>query len=71
MVLRVIFKQDGVLAREPVLVEAPNSMIGPSLFESAKRALLRCQPFTMLKQEHYDTWKDMEIKFDVHEMLGG
>ncbi len=71
VVLRVLFKPDGTLAQEPVLVEATASALGPALAESAKRALLLCQPFTMLKPEHYDQWKDLELKFDPHELLGG
>jgi hypothetical protein len=71
VVLRVLFKQDGSLGHEPVLVEATASSLGPALADSAKRALLLCQPFTMLKPEHYDQWKDMELKFDPHELLGG
>ena len=71
VVLRVLFKPDGSLGREPVLVEATASSLGPALAESAKRALLLCQPFTMLKPEHYDQWKDLELKFDPQELLGG
>ena len=71
VVLRVLFKPDGSLAREPVPVEGSASALGPALADSAKRALLLCQPFTMLKPEHYDQWKDLELKFDPHELLGG
>ena len=71
VVLRVLFKQDGSLGHDPVLVEATASSLGPALADSAKRALLLCQPFTMLRPEHYDQWKDMELKFDPHELLGG
>ena len=71
VVLRVLFKQDGSMASEPTLVEGTASALGPALAESAKRALLLCQPFTMLKPEHYDQWKDLELKFDPHELLGG
>jgi colicin import membrane protein len=71
VVLRVLFKPDGSMSREPILVEATASPLGPTLAESAKRALLSCQPFTMLKPEHYDQWKDLELKFDPREMLGG
>jgi hypothetical protein len=71
VVLRVLFKQDGSLMNEPVLVEGTASQLGPALAESAKRALLLCQPFTMLKPEHYDQWRDLELKFDPHELLGG
>ncbi len=71
VVLRVLFKPDGTLSHEPVLVEATASSLGPALADSAKRALLLCQPFTMLRPDHYDQWKDLELKFDPHELLGG
>ena len=71
VVLRVLFKPDGSLAHEPVPVEGSASSLGPALAESGKRALLMCQPFRMLKPEHYDQWRDIEVKFDPHELLGG
>jgi len=71
VVLRVLFKPDGSLAGDPVLVEGTASSLGPALADSAKRALLLCQPFTMLMPAHYDQWKDLELKFDPHELLGG
>ena len=71
VVLRVAFKTDGSMSREPILVEATASPLGPALAESAKRALLSCQPFTMLKPEHYDEWKEIEMKFDPRILLGG
>jgi len=71
VVLRVLFKTDGSMSQAPGLVVGSASSLGPALAESAKRALLLCQPFTMLKLEHYDQWKDIELKFDPHELLGG
>jgi len=71
VVLRVLFKADGSMSQAPTLVEGSASALGPALAESAKRALLLCQPFTMLRPEHYDQWKDLELKFDPHELLGG
>ncbi len=71
VVLRVQFKPDGFLANNPVVVEDSASSSGPALAESGKRALLSCQPFTMLKREHYDLWKDISVKFNPHELLGG
>ena len=70
VVLRVQFKPDASLAGEPVVVEDSASSLGPALAESGKRALLSCQPFTMLKPEHYDLWKDISVKFNPHELLG-
>lgn len=69
--LRIFLKQDGTLAQQPVVVAGSPSSLGPALADSAKRALLLCQPFTMFKPEHYDQWKDLQLRFDPHEMLGG
>jgi len=71
IVLDVQFKPDANMSREPAVVEGSASSLGPALAESAKRALLLCQPFTMLKPEHYDQWKDLQLKFDPQELLGG
>jgi hypothetical protein len=68
--LHVLFKPDAALSQEPEVVEDSATSLGPALAESAKRALMSCQPFTMLKPEHYDLWKDIEIKFN-NELLGG
>ena len=37
--------------------------------DSAMRAVLRGQPFTMLRPEHYEQWKDIEITFDPRDMM--
>jgi len=71
VILRVQFKLDGSVARPPELVSGPASPLGPPMAESAKRALLRCQPFTMLNPEHYEQWKDIEINFDPQSMIRG
>jgi colicin import membrane protein len=69
VVFRVLFKRDGSLAVAPALVQGPASEQGPVLAETARRALLQCQPYTMLKPEHYEMWKDMEITFDPRDMF--
>jgi len=71
VVLRVLFKPDGSVATPPQLVAGTPSPYGPAMAESAKRAILTCQPFTMLKPEHYQQWKDIEITFDPRDMFGG
>jgi outer membrane biosynthesis protein TonB len=71
IVLDVQFRQDANMSREPLVVEGSASSLGPALAESAKRALLMCQPFTMLKPEHYGQWKDLQLRFDPQELLGG
>jgi len=69
--LRVLMRRDGSLAAPPVVVEGSPSALGPALAESAKNALLSCQPFTMLRPEHYDQWRDMQLDFKPSELLGG
>jgi len=68
VVFRVMFKRDGTLMRSPILVQAPKSKFGRTLASTAKRALLGCQPYTMLKPERYDQWKVMLLTFDPREM---
>jgi outer membrane biosynthesis protein TonB len=66
--LRVEFRPDGSLAQMPIVVSGSASPLGPALAESGKRALLACQPFTMLKPEHYAQWKDITVDFDPRDL---
>ena len=69
VVVRVLLKQDGMLTAPPQVIEVSSSPLGPALAESAKRALLACQPFEMLSPEHYELWKKLEITFNPRYML--
>ena len=69
VVLRVLFKRDGSVAAPPALVAGSPSPYGPAMAESAKRAILSCQPFTMLRPQNYEQWKDIEITFDPRDMF--
>jgi colicin import membrane protein len=69
VVLRVLFKRDGSVAAPPALVAGTPSPYGPAMAESAKRAILSCQPFTMLRPQTYEQWKDIEITFDPRDMF--
>jgi colicin import membrane protein len=72
VVMRVLFKPDATVATPPQLVAGTASaQFGPAMAESAKHAIMSCQPFTMLRPEHYQQWKDIEITFDPREMFGG
>jgi colicin import membrane protein len=68
-VIRVLFKRDGSVAAPPALVAGSPSPYGPAMAESAKRAILSCQPFDMLKAQNYEQWKDIEITFDPRDMF--
>lgn len=70
VVFRVMFNPDGTVKRGPDVVEAPASAaLGPVFAESARRALLQCQPYTMLHKETYDQWKDLELAFNLRDMF--
>jgi hypothetical protein len=36
--------------------------------EAAARAIMAGQPYDMLKPEHYDLWKEVEVTFDPRDM---
>jgi colicin import membrane protein len=71
VIFRVLFNRDGTVAAQPAMVAGTASPFGPAMAESAKRAILTCQPFKMLRADTYDQWKDIEITFDPREMFGG
>lgn len=69
VVFRVLFNPDGTVKRGPDIVEAAASSLGPIFAESARRAVLQCQPYTMLHKESYDQWKDLELAFNLRDMF--
>lgn len=69
VVFRVMFRRDGTIERGPDPVEGSASPFGPAFADSGRRAILQCQPYTMLRPEHYDSWKDIEIGFKPSDMF--
>jgi colicin import membrane protein len=69
VVFHMIFNLDGTVKRGPDVVEGAPSALGPVFAESARRAILQCQPYTMLRREHYDQWQDMTMAFNLGDML--
>jgi outer membrane biosynthesis protein TonB len=73
VVFRIKLSRDGRIAPGPwpQLVASGNTPHAIAARESAARALNRGQPYDMLRPEHYEQWKDIEITFDPREMFGG
>jgi outer membrane biosynthesis protein TonB len=71
VVVEVRFRPDGTVDGQPRVLSSGRTPMAAAARDSAVRALLRGQPFTMLRREHYDLWKDIEIKFDPREMIRG
>jgi len=69
--IRVHLSRDGRLIGGPQVITSGTSTLFMTARESAIRALFRGQPFNMLRPEHYDQWKDIEITFDPRDMMRG
>jgi colicin import membrane protein len=57
------FRQDGNLAAPPLIEAAPKNDRERAVFEGARRAILACQPYTMLPQARYAEWKELPFMF--------
>ena len=71
VLIRVKLNRDGRLAAPPVVLTSGKSPLFVAARDSAVRALFRGQPYDMLKPEHYEQWKDVEITFDPRDMIRG
>ncbi len=69
--VRIQLTRNKTLNGPPILLSHGRDSIYEAAAASALRAVIRGQPFDMLKPEHYDTWKDIEVTFDPREMFGG
>lgn len=69
--IRIQLGRDGKLTSPPILLSSGHDAIYEAAAASALRAVFRSQPFDMLKPEHYDTWKDIEVTFDPRDMFHG
>jgi len=71
VLIRIKLKPDGRLAAPPIVLTSGKSPLFMAARDSAIRALFRGQPYDMLKPEHYEQWKDVEITFDPRDMIRG
>ena len=71
VLLRIKLRPDGRLADGPMVLSRGQSALYVAARDSAVRAVFRGQPFDMLRPEHYDQWKDIEITFDPRDMIRG
>lgn len=69
--VRIQLNKNRGLSAPPILLSHGQDAIWEAAAASALRAVMRGQPYDMLKPEHYDTWKDIEVTFDPREMFGG
>ena len=69
--IRIQIGRDGRLTAPPVVLSSGRGQIFVAARDSAVRAVFQAQPFDMLRPEHYDTWKDIEVTFDPRDMFRG
>ncbi len=68
--LRLRLREDGVLSREPEVVNREGSPFFVAAADAAVRAVMLCQPYE-LPARKYAMWRDMILNFDPKEMFGG
>ncbi len=69
--VRIRLDRDGKLSAPPQVLSSGSGVLFNSARDSAVRAVFQGQPFDMLKPEHYETWKDIEVTFDPRDMFRG
>jgi colicin import membrane protein len=68
--VEIMLNPDGTLASAPIVLTSGNSPMFVAAKDSAVRAVYRGQPYTMLRPEHYELWKDIVVTFDPQHVLG-
>jgi outer membrane biosynthesis protein TonB len=71
VIIRVRLKKDGSLADGPRVMSTGRTPLYEAARDSAVRAILRGAPFTMLRPETYESWKEIDVTFDPRFMVGG
>src|SRR5215212_2700267 len=69
--VRIRLNPDRRLATPPQVVSSGSSPRYQAAADSAVRAVLQGQPYTMLRDETYEQWKYMDIDFDPKQMFHG
>lgn len=67
----VTIGRDRKLSGPPRVLTSGRGPLYVAARDSAVRALFLSQPFDMLRPDHYDQWKEIEITFDPRYMFGG
>lgn len=68
IMIRIRFKRDGTLATGPQVLTSGNGPVFNAMRDSAVRAVLVGQPYTMLRPDHFETWQEIDFVFDSSKM---
>ncbi|MBI2713374.1 MAG: cell envelope integrity protein TolA [Rhizobiales bacterium] len=69
VIIRIKFKRDGTLAVGPQVITSGSGVRYEAMRDSAVRAVFVGQPYTMLRPEHYEIWKEIDFTFDTSQMF--
>ena len=66
--IRIRFKRDGTLAAGPQVITSGSGPVFNAMRDSAVRAVLVGQPYSMLRPDHYEMWQEIDFVFDSSKM---
>lgn len=66
--IRIKLNRDGTLAAGPLVLSSGSGVQFNAMRDSAVRAVFVAQPYTMLRPEHYESWKEIDFTFDSSQM---
>jgi hypothetical protein len=69
--ITIRLKQDRTLAATPQPDTRASDAYARAVAESAVRAIIQCQPYTMFSVARYEIWKEITIDFDPVSLFGG
>lgn len=69
VIIRIRFKRDGTLATGPQVITSGSGVRYEAMRDSAVRAVFVGQPYTMLRPDHYEIWKEIDFTFDTSQMF--
>jgi hypothetical protein len=69
--IRIRLARNHRLVGQPVVLTSGHGPLFEATRDSAVRALLQAQPYSMLSLTTYDQWKEIDIDFDPREVFGG
>jgi hypothetical protein len=69
--IRVFLNRDGTLTRAPLIRESNPTTKQEAMMQSFAAGLAKCQPYTMMPQEKYDQWKEIDLVVYPVNSYGG
>jgi colicin import membrane protein len=69
--ITIRLRPDRTLAAAPEVEMSARDAYTQAMIDSAVRAIIECQPYTMFSPARYETWKEIPLDFDPAEMFRG